>query len=111
MIAKRSEEWLKSCAVALAAAVAACAAQPAVVSQSNADRLTLREAADKGDREAQYRLGNSYCCGAEGSFWDTKEAIKWWCKAAAQGQADATAALARVGGACKPEPSEFPRKL
>ena len=55
----------------------------------------MRGLAENGDRESQYQLGNAYCCGTEGGFWDTAEAVKWWCKAAAQGQKDAEAAIAR----------------
>ena len=84
--------------------LAACAANkaPSKLSYDNSERLELRTAAEKGDREAQYRLGNSYCCGDTGGFWDTREAVKWWCRAAAQGQKEAEAAIARNDGKCAP---------
>jgi TPR repeat protein len=115
MITKRAEERMKFCGAALlCAALTACAFEQPMPTQANYDnseRRGLREVAEKGDKDAQYRLGNSYCCGPEGGFWDTKEAVKWWCKAAAQGHPDAAAAVSRVGGNCDRQAAEPPRKL
>ena len=44
--------------------------------------------ADKGDAQAQYRLGWRYYKG-DGVAKDAAEAVKWWRKAAEQGQVDA----------------------
>lgn len=52
----------------------------------------LQESALAGDREAQFRLGNTYCCGTSGGL-DTNEAIRWWCLAAIQKHPGAIAAL------------------
>jgi len=87
-------------AIALCLLLSACAAGPAQSSFDNSERLRLRELAENGDKESQFQLGNSYCCGTGGGFWDTAEAVKWWCKAAVQGQKDAATAISRVGGDC-----------
>jgi len=51
-----------------------------------------REAAEKGDAESQYHLGNSYENGF-GVQRDEAEAVKWYRKAAEQGNADAQSYL------------------
>lgn len=58
-----------------------------------AQRARLADAAQAGDAVAQYELGNAYCCGESG-YWDTRQAIRWWCAAARQGLEQALAALA-----------------
>ena len=45
-------------------------------------------AAQRGDAEAQYRLGEKYSCG-QGVEEDDKLAVKWYRKAAEQGSAEA----------------------
>ena len=52
----------------------------------------LQAKALAGDREAQFELGNSFCCGERGSL-DTNEAIRWWCLAALQSHPGALGAL------------------
>lgn len=42
------------------------------------------EAANKHDPEAQYRIGESYCCGSNHLF-NNREALRWLCRAARQG--------------------------
>jgi hypothetical protein len=42
----------------------------------------------------------SRCSWSGGGFWDTAETLKWWCKAASQGQKEATAAILHVDGDC-----------
>ncbi len=93
-----------SLALALCFSLSACAVAPAQSSYDNAERLRLRKLAENGDRDSQFQLGNAYCCGTGGGFWDTAEAVKWWCKAAAQGQKEAQAAVARAGGECEERP-------
>lgn len=73
------------------------------VSYDNSARLVQTEDAEKGNPEAQFALGNSYCCG-DGGFWDTKLAIEWWCRAAAQGHASAKARLAELDASCPIQP-------
>jgi TPR repeat protein len=108
MVRKWMEDSVKFyLAAALCLLLSACAVSPAQSSFDNAERLRLRGLAENGDKDSQYQLGNAYCCGTGGGFWDTAEAVKWWCKAALQGQKDAQAAISRVGGAC-PEPSTPP---
>ena len=96
-------------ALAFCFLVSACAVSPAQSSFDNAERLRLRSLAENGDKDSQYQLGNSYCCGTGGGFWDTAEAVKWWCKAASQGQKDAVAAIQRVGGDCTAPSKTLPQ--
>ena len=56
----------------------------------------LRKAAEKGDADAQCKLGVCYLHG-EGVEKDEHEAVKWYRKAAEQGNADAKEALKRLG--------------
>jgi TPR repeat protein len=70
-----------------------------VTSYDNAKRIDLQEKAAKGDKEAQYELGSSYCCGENG-FWDTKQAVHWWCLAVGQGHDGAKARLDGIGKKC-----------
>ncbi|MFC1664955.1 tetratricopeptide repeat protein [Pseudomonadota bacterium] len=48
-----------------------------------------------GDREAQYKLGRSYCCGS-GQNYNTNLAIEWLCRAAIQGHVQAQYELANI---------------
>lgn len=89
------------CLALLCLILTSCESAADKSSIDNAARLRLREAADKGDKEAQYELGNAYCCGRPGGFWDTTEAVKWWCKAAKQGQPEAAAAIVNIHATCE----------
>ena len=53
-----------------------------------AEMQVWKKLALDGDVEAQYKLGEMYCCG-ERPHYDNVQALKWWCKAAKQGQRDA----------------------
>ncbi len=74
----------------------AIAVQPVEVVSSNADKF--REAANKGDANAQYNLGLCYSKG-DGVDLNQAEAVNWWRKAADQGLPIAQANL----GACYAE--------
>ena len=83
--------------IVLLVILTACA--PITTSQvgyDNAQRLNLRAAADQGDAETQYLLGESYCCG--NGYYSTDEAVKWWCRAALQTHLDAKQRLSEVIG-------------
>lgn len=83
----------KTLGVALAAVLAAgCAAPPALDTQTR-----LRAAAQSGDKDAQYQLGQSLCCGIGGGY-DTQEALHWLCRSALQGHPGAQYALGRHYG-------------
>ena len=78
--------------ILLIAALGGCStASLGRVDADNAARERLRAPAQQGDADAQFRLGNSYCCGT--GFYSTEEAIRWWCLAAAQGHELAAAKL------------------
>lgn len=49
----------------------------------------FRQAADKGNPDAQFRIGNLYYNGSHGYQKSYKKAFGWYSKAAAQGNADA----------------------
>jgi TPR repeat protein len=59
---------------------------------SDAPDSPLKLKALAGDRDAQFKFGNSFCCGS-GAGLDTAEAIRWWCLAAIQDHPGALAAL------------------
>lgn len=58
-------------------------------------RLDWEEAAAEGDKDAQYKLGSSYCCG-RGPTYSTELAIAWLCRAAIQGHVKAQYELANI---------------
>lgn len=51
-----------------------------------------------GDAEAQYRAGEALCCslGDRQGFYDTRNAVEWLCRAAAQGHAPAAQKLGQI---------------
>jgi len=49
---------------------------------------TWKTLALEGDAEAQFKVGELYCCGERPKF-DNVKALYWWCQAAKQGQRDA----------------------
>ena len=59
----------------------------------SAKEKTLRELAEEGDPNAQYKLGESYRYGLGEFTKDEKEALKWYREAAYQGQSDAQRTL------------------
>jgi hypothetical protein len=59
------------------------------------DVSRCRKAAEQGNADAQYRLGNMFFTG-KGVDEDNEEAIKWYRKAAGQGQADAQYQLGEI---------------
>ncbi|MDJ0655719.1 MAG: hypothetical protein QNJ40_16255 [Xanthomonadales bacterium] len=60
----------------------------------SASRDALWPPAARGDAEAQYELGKSYCCMGPG--FDTQTATAWLCKAASQDNAKAMVELGRI---------------
>lgn len=52
-------------------------------------------AANGGDAEAQYELGKAFCCGKR-PYYNTYDALKWFCRAAKQGQRDAMYEIAKI---------------
>ena len=62
---------------------------------------SLKAVANSGDRVAQYRLGDSFCCHVGGpldsiSVYDNNEATTWYCKSARQGYGPAQMRLAKL---------------
>ena len=58
--------------------------------------VSTRQKAEKGDVEAQFKLGNIYYGGLAPDGPDWKEAVKWWLNAAQEGHVEAQE---RVGAA------------
>lgn len=56
--------------------------------EEKADIVSLRAAAEQGDADAQYRLGECYYIG-DGVWKDVSETAAWYRKAAEQGHAEA----------------------
>jgi hypothetical protein len=52
--------------------------------ESTPERKKLKELAEGGSAEAQYRLGQSYCCGQGGNY-NNEKALNWFCQAAKRG--------------------------
>ncbi len=66
-------------------------------SQNSIETLErARKAAEQGHAEAQYNLGGFYVFG-DGVKQDYAEAVKWYRKAAAQGDAQAISVLKKLG--------------
>lgn len=57
-------------------------------------REELSEPAARGDADAQYRLGKSWCCMGPG--FDTQTATEWLCRAASQRHPEALFELGRI---------------
>ena len=62
------------------------------MSYAEAERVEWHDKAENGNAEAQFMLGEAYCCGNTG-FFSTEEAVKWWCKASQNGYDRATKRL------------------
>ena len=78
------------CVLGLVAVLGGCG-------KSELTELTeLTELAEQGDALAQNNLGVAYANG-EGVAEDDEEAVKWYRKAAEQGQADAIETLKKLG--------------
>lgn len=77
-------------ATAISLSLAACAESD---TRTEVEKLT--EAATSGDTEAQYLLGQRYCCGYEAGKNEEK-AVAWWCQAARDGHAESQFELGRL---------------
>ena len=65
------------------------------------DKVTVNNnisKAGKGDPEAQYKVGDAYCCSLhEGKgFYDTRVAVKWLCTSARNGYAPAMYKIGKI---------------
>lgn len=56
------------------------------------------DAARAGDAKAEYTVGDSLCCslGQAKGFYDTRQAVDWLCRSAAQGYAPASRKLGEI---------------
>jgi TPR repeat protein len=79
-------------ALCLALTVASCATPGA---EGREVRARDMPQAQKGDVDAQYRVGRSYCCGS-GIAYSTERAVAWLCRAAVKGHRDAMFELADI---------------
>jgi TPR repeat protein len=74
-------------------ALLGCVSKPPVLDM----RSSLATSAQAGDRDAQFNLGKSYCCGY-GPGRDTAKALEFFCMAARQGHAGAQYEIGRYYG-------------
>lgn len=82
--------------------ISGCASVAIEALAITADKVTANrniDAAQAGDADAQYALGEALCCSgdaAEGTFYDTSQALVWLCRAAEQGNTDAMMKLGQI---------------
>lgn len=86
---------------ATAAAVSGCVGAVSEGARGAAAKITVDQnmaAARRGDREAQFKVGEALCCGVSerGGFYDTKQSVAWLCASAAQGYGPAMFKLGRI---------------
>lgn len=82
-------------------AIGACAAPVIEAASVTRDRVVFQDniaAAQAGNAEAQFRVGNALCCAVISGqpFYDTEQAKEWLCRSAAQGYAPAMLRIARI---------------
>lgn len=96
----RAAAWaILALCLPLLAGCGAVALESASVAVDKAKVWRNTEAAQKGDPDAQYALGNALCCSGnapDGVVYSTAEALEWLCVAADQGNADAMIKLGRI---------------
>jgi TPR repeat protein len=78
-----------------------CAAAAIQGASRASDQVTIaanESDANAGDARAQYKLGMAHCCTIAGSMGvlNNQKATEWFCKAAAQNNADAQYELGRI---------------
>lgn len=87
---------------AVAALLTGCVGAAAEVAQTARAKATVNnniEAAQKGDRVAQYKVGDALCCSAtddEAGIYNTRDSVKWLCASAAQGYGRAMNRLGEI---------------
>ncbi len=82
-------------------AVSGCAAVAVEGAQATKSEVIISrnlKEAKAGDAEAQYKVGNAYCCSVhEGSgLYNTKTSVEWLCRAAEQDYAPAMLKLGKI---------------
>ena len=87
--------------IAVPAYISSPAIETAYQFNDSSSQSSLKAKAESGDRIAQYRLGDSFCCHVGGpldriSVYDNKEATNWYCKSAHQGYGPAQMRLAKL---------------
>lgn len=89
--------FVLGCALGLAGCIGA-ALEGANMTKDEVVRANNKEAARAGDVEAQYKVGNSYCCapGDGGAVYDNQKATEWFCRAAYQDHAASQLELGKI---------------
>jgi len=87
--------------VFLAVFCSGCAAIPvegAIAAKSEVVIANNIDAAERGDAEAQYKVGDAHCCSInEGSgIYNTQKAVDWLCRSAQQGYSPAMFRLGKI---------------
>ena len=68
------------------------------IAKDNIKRSNNEDAAKKGDKVAQFNMGEAYCCSTEktGPAYDTIVAVQWLCASAKQGYGPAMYKLGKI---------------
>jgi TPR repeat protein len=85
-------------AAALTAGCAAAVGEAAYGAKAKATYESNIDAANKGDKVAQFKVGEALCCevnGRDGAY-DTRRSVEYLCKSAAQGYGPAMYKLGRI---------------
>ncbi len=87
--------------LAIASAVSGCVGVATEGARGTVAKITVEnnmEMARKGDREAQYKVGNALCCSVDnrGGLYDTRQSVAWLCASAAQAYGPAMFKLGRI---------------
>src|SRR5579883_3354246 len=85
----------------VAAMLSGCVGAAAEGARTTADiakRNNYMSRAEAGDPEAQFKVGESYCCNTGGvsGAYDNQKATEWLCRAALQGYGPAQYRLGRI---------------
>lgn len=85
-------------AVSLTAGCAAAVGEAVHGAKAKSEYDDNIDAAQKGDRVAQYKVGEALCCEVDGrnGAYDTRRSVEFLCKSAAQGYGPAMYKLGRI---------------
>ncbi len=99
VFSRRIRKIAVSLAVAPLSGCASVAIEAATVAVDKVQISRNIDDARAGDPDAQFAVGNALCCSgdaAEGSVYNTAEALTWLCRSAEQGNTDAMQKLGQI---------------
>ena len=94
----RTKLWLFAVSMSCFCGCVGAVVEGVHITRDNQIRSENEPAARRGDRIAQYNLGESYCCSTSdsGPAYDTTVAVHWLCSSARQGYAPAMYKLGKI---------------